>query len=539
MSHSLGASALISIQNLSVKFGRKTVVQDLSLQIAPGERLAIVGESGSGKTLTGLAMIGLLPELAQVSGSIDLTIEGQTKDILGMSQAQLQAMRGKDIAMIFQEPMTALNPLYTIGNQIVEAVQAHHPLMSAGACREKAIALLDRTGIPKPEERFAYYPHQLSGGQRQRAMIAMALACEPKLLIADEPTTALDPSLRLQILDLLKDLQEDAKAHGGMAVVLITHDLNMVRHFADRVGVMHQGKLLECHPTEQVFQNPEHPYTHSLVHSEPVRQVAPLAPIAPVLLKAQGVTVAFPKAGSGSFTKGLKKFLRGFHFSDLWQREYDEVVKRVDLDLRQGETLGLIGESGSGKSTLAMALLGLLGQTGAKTSGEIEVLGHDWLKLSAKERSALRASFQVIFQDPFGSLSPRMTVGQIIGEGLALHQPDLSQETIKTKVIEVLKEVGLDRTAFSRYPHEFSGGQRQRIAIARALILKPPILVLDEPTSALDVTIQRQILDLLSDLQHKYNMAYLLISHDLSVVRAMSHRVITLKKGLKIKHEDL
>jgi microcin C transport system ATP-binding protein len=484
-------------------------------------------------------MIGLLPELAQVSGKIDLTIEGQTKDILGMSQAHLQAMRGKDIAMIFQEPMTALNPLYTIGNQIVEAVQAHHPLMSAGACREKAIALLDRTGIPKPEERFAYYPHQLSGGQRQRAMIAMALACEPKLLIADEPTTALDPSLRLQILDLLKDLQEDAKAHGGMAVVLITHDLNMVRHFADRVGVMHQGKLLECNPTEQVFQSPEHPYTHSLVHSEPARQVAPLAPIAPVLLKAQGVSVAFPKAGSGSLTKGFRKFLRGFHFSDLWQREYDEVVKRVDLDLRQGETLGLIGESGSGKSTLAMALLGLLGQTGAKTSGEIEVLGHDWLKLSAKERSALRASFQVIFQDPFGSLSPRMTVGQIIGEGLALHQPDLSQETIKTKVIEVLKEVGLDRTAFSRYPHEFSGGQRQRIAIARALILKPPILVLDEPTSALDVTIQRQILDLLSDLQHKYNMAYLLISHDLSVVRAMSHRVITLKKGLKIKHEDL
>ena len=539
MSHSLGASALISIQNLSVKFGRKMVVQDLNLQIAPGERLAIVGESGSGKTLTGLAMIGLLPELAQVSGSIDLTIDGQTKDILGMSPAQLQGMRGKDIAMIFQEPMTALNPLYTIGNQIVEAVQAHHPLMSAVACREKAIALLDRTGIPKPEERFAYHPHQLSGGQRQRAMIAMALACQPKLLIADEPTTALDPSLRLQILDLLKDLQEDAKAHGGMAVVLITHDLNMVRHFADRVGVMHQGKLLECNPTEQVFQNPEHPYTHSLVHSEPVRQVAPLAPIAPVLLKAQGVSVAFPKAGSGSVAKGLKKFLRGFHFSDLWQREYDEVVKRVDLDLRQGETLGLIGESGSGKSTLAMALLGLLGQTGAKTSGEIEVLGHDWLKLSAKERSALRASFQVIFQDPFGSLSPRMTVGQIIGEGLALHQPDLSEETIKTKVIEVLKEVGLDRTAFSRYPHEFSGGQRQRIAIARALILKPPILVLDEPTSALDVTIQRQILDLLSDLQHKYNMAYLLISHDLSVVRAMSHRVITLKKGLKIKHEDL
>ena len=539
MSHSLGASALISIQNLSVKFGRKTVVQDLNLQIAPGERLAIVGESGSGKTLTGLAMIGLLPELAQVSGSIDLTIDGQTKDILGMSPAQLQGMRGKDIAMIFQEPMTALNPLYTIGNQIVEAVQAHHPLMSAVACREKAIALLDRTGIPKPEERFAYYPHQLSGGQRQRAMIAMALACQPKLLIADEPTTALDPSLRLQILDLLKDLQEDAKAHGGMAVVLITHDLNMVRHFADRVGVMHQGKLLECNPTEQVLQNPEHPYTYSLVHSEPVRQVAPLAPIAPILLKAHGVSVAFPKAGSGSFTKGLKKFLRGFHFSDLWQREYDEVVKRVDLDLRQGETLGLIGESGSGKSTLAMALLGLLGQTGAKTSGEIEVLGHDWLKISAKERSALRASFQVIFQDPFGSLSPRMTVGQIIGEGLALHQPDLSEETIKTKVIEVLKEVGLDRTAFSRYPHEFSGGQRQRIAIARALILKPPILVLDEPTSALDVTIQRQILDLLSDLQHKYNMAYLLISHDLSVVKAMSHRVITLKKGLKIKHEDL
>ncbi len=539
---------LLNIQNLSIKFGRKTVVNDLSLSIAPGERLAIVGESGSGKTLTGLSLIGLLPEAAEVSGKIELSYQDQhqaqtnqssTHDILSMSAKELQAIRGKDIAMIFQEPMTALNPLYTVGNQITEAVQCHNPLWSKVECHDRSVALLQKTGIPNPSERFSFYPHQLSGGQRQRAMIAMALACQPKLLIADEPTTALDPSLRLQILDLLKELQEDAKSHGGMAVILITHDLNMVRHFAERVGVMHQGKLLEYGPTEQVFNHPEHAYTESLVHSEPVRNVIPIVPIAPVLLKALDLTVAYPKVGGGRFLTGFKKFLRGFHFADLWHQEYDEVVKNIDLDLRQGETLGLIGESGSGKSTLAMALLGLLGQTGAKTSGHVEILGHDWFNMSQKERRPLRASFQVIFQDPFGSLSPRMTVGQIVGEGLLLHQADLSAEALKSKVIDVLKEVGLDRTAFNRYPHEFSGGQRQRIAIARALILKPQILVLDEPTSALDVTIQRQILELLSDLQHKYNMAYLLISHDLSVVNAMSHRVISLKKGIKIKEEAL
>lgn len=534
---------LIDINHLNLSFGRKTVISDFSLKIKAGERIAIVGESGSGKTLTGLSIMGLLPEGANITGEINCQINQKSQNLLALSEVEMRSIRGKDIAMIFQEPMTALNPLYTVGNQIMEAVQCHEPTLSNSVCQQRAIELLEKTGIPQAAERFSYYPHQLSGGQRQRAMIAMALACKPRLLIADEPTTALDPSLRIQILDLLKDLQEDAKSHGGMAVILITHDLNMVRHFAQRVAVMYQGKLLECKSTEEVFGQPDHPYTNSLVNSKPVRNVLPLVPIAPVLLKAEQVSVAYPQAGKGtlggSFGRGIQQFIRGFHFSDLWKREYQQVVKDVSLELRQGETLGLIGESGSGKSTLAMALLDLLGQTGAKVSGQVEVLGHDWLKLNASERSRLRASFQVIFQDPFGSLSPRMTVGQIVGEGLSLHQADLSPDTRKAKVIDVLKEVGLDRTAYSRYPHEFSGGQRQRIAIARALILKPQILVLDEPTSALDVTIQKQILALLSDLQHKYNMAYLLISHDLEVVEAMSHRVITLKKGKQIKHQEL
>jgi microcin C transport system ATP-binding protein len=468
-----------------------------------------------------------------------LTRNDQASDVLQLSSFDLRSIRGKDVAIIFQEPMTALNPLYTIGDQIVEAVQCHEPLFNYAQAKERALSLLKKTGIPDVEERFRYYPHQLSGGQRQRAMIAMALACKPRLLIADEPTTALDPDLRLQILDLLKDLQKDAIADGGMAVVLITHDLNMVRYFANRVGVMHQGHLLECKSTEDLFNRPEHPYTESLVHSQPIRNVLPLVPIAPVLLKANDIYVSYPKAGSGFLTHGFKKFLRGFHFSDLFKREYESVVRGVSLNLRQGETLGIIGESGSGKSTLAMALLDLLGQSGAKVAGEVEVLGRNWAALSKKEHSDLRASFQVIFQDPFGSLSPRMTVGQIVAEGLRLHQPELSQDGLKAKVIEALKEVGMDRTAYSRYPHEFSGGQRQRIAIARALILKPQILVLDEPTSALDVTIQKQVLALLSDLQHKYNMAYLLISHDLEVVNAMSHRIITLKKGKQIKHIEL
>ena len=534
---------LIDINHLNLSFARKTVISDFSLKIKAGERIAIVGESGSGKTLTGLSIMGLLPEGANITGEINCQINHKSQNLLALSEAEMRSIRGKDIAMIFQEPMTALNPLYTVGNQIMEAVQCHEPTLSNSVCQQRAIELLEKTGIPQAAERFSYYPHQLSGGQRQRAMIAMALACKPRLLIADEPTTALDPSLRIQILDLLKDLQEDAKSHGGMAVILITHDLNMVRHFAQRVAVMYQGKLLECKLTEEVFNQPDHPYTNSLVNSKPVRNVLPLVPIAPVLLKAEQVSVAYPQAGKGtlggSFGRGIQQFIRGFHFSDLWKREYQQVVKDVSLELRQGETLGLIGESGSGKSTLAMALLDLLGQTGAKVSGQVEVLGHDWLKLNASERSRLRASFQVIFQDPFGSLSPRMTVGQIVGEGLSLHQADLSPDARKAKVIDVLKEVGLDRTAYSRYPHEFSGGQRQRIAIARALILKPQILVLDEPTSALDVTIQKQILALLSDLQHKYNMAYLLISHDLEVVEAMSHRVITLKKGKQIKHQEL
>jgi len=521
--------SLLRYEDLCISFGsgrrERLAVNHLDLEIGIGERVALVGESGSGKTLTALAPLRLEPEGAKVSGKILWNQkDGQgTVDLLSLPIQDIREIRGREIAMVFQEPMTALNPLFTVGNQIIEAVQIYQPLISKADCIDAAIDLLKKTGIPEPERRFHSYPHQLSGGQRQRAMIAMALACKPRLLIADEPTTALDVSLRLQILDLLKDLQEESKDQGGMGILLITHDLNLVKHFAQRVAVLNQGNLMESGSTKQVFTQPSDPYTKALVNSGPVRDLAPVMPLAPVLLKTDDLSVAYPNSESSSWFKKAPPH---------------KVLKKVSFSLKQGQTIGVIGESGSGKTTLGMAVLGLLGDSAAEVSGAVDVLGNDWQKLKPVERRTMRSSLQVIFQDPFGSLSPRMNVMQIVAEGLDVHFPKLSTAERENRVVDMLKEVGLDRSALTRYPHEFSGGQRQRIAIARALILRPQILVLDEPTSALDVSIQKQVLALLTELQKKYNLAYLMISHDLAVIRAMSHEVMVLKGGKVVEFGD-
>ena len=529
------SASLLRYENFSLSFGsgrrEKFAVRDLSLEIGMGERIALVGESGSGKTLTALSPLRLQPEGAHSTGKIFWRrADGIEVNLLDLSLEEIREVRGREIAMIFQEPMTALNPLFTIGNQIVEAVQVHEPLLPLVECRKTAVALLKKTGIPEAEERFHAYPHQLSGGQRQRAMIAMALACKPRLLIADEPTTALDVSLRLQILDLLKDLQEEAKDRGEMAILLITHDLNLVRHFAHRVGVLNQGCLVESGSTHEVFAHPKNNYTEQLVNSQPVRELLPLVPLAPVLLKVNDLTVSYPQSNySGAGLRITKWFTKA---------KRNTVLQPVSFQLKQGQTIGVIGESGSGKTTLAMAVLGLLGETTARLAGDVEVLDQSWQALSPLARRAMRANLQVIFQDPFGSLSPRMTIFEIVAEGLNIHQPKLSLADRESRVVEILREVGLDRSAMTRYPHEFSGGQRQRIAIARALILKPQILVLDEPSSALDVSIQKQVLALLSSLQKKYNLAYLIISHDLAVIRAMSHELMVLRGGEVVEYGE-
>ncbi|WP_088508049.1 ABC transporter ATP-binding protein [Burkholderia ubonensis] len=498
---------LLSLERLQVRFGDTVAVDDVTLAIGRGERVALVGESGSGKSVTALAILRLLRD-AEVSG----TIRFAGQDLVAKSEREMRGLRGSDIAMIFQEPMTALNPLYTIGAQIGETIQLHDGV-TAGEARKRAIALLARTGIAEPERRVDSYPHQLSGGQRQRAMIAMALACRPRLLLADEPTTALDVTIRAQIVELLLELQREEAEKRGMAILLITHDLNLVRHFADRIAVMERGRLVESGAVERIFAAPEHPYTQRLLNSRPQRAVVPVLPIAPVLLDARHVTVQFARKRPG---------LAG------WFKSVPVVaVSDVSVSVRQGETLGVVGESGSGKSTLAMALLGL-----QKTAhGEIEFQGRALSSYRGREQAALRSNMQIVFQDPFSSLSPRHTIERIVGEGLELHRPDLSADARRAKSLAVLREVGLDRTVMHRYPHEFSGGQRQRIAIARALVLEPRILILDEPTSALDVSIQQQVLKLLANLQQKYNLGYLFISHDLDVIGAMAHRVAVMQDG--------
>jgi len=499
--------ALLAIDNLRVSFGDTVAVNDVSLSIKRGERVALVGESGSGKSVTALSILRLLND-AQVSGSI--RFDGE--DLLAKSERAMRGLRGSDIAMIFQEPMTALNPLYTVGEQIAETIVLHDGV-SAAEARKRAVALLDRTGIAEPGKRVNSYPHQLSGGQRQRAMIAMALACRPRLLLADEPTTALDVTIRAQIVELLLELQRDEAEKRGMAVLLITHDLNLVRHFAQRVAVMEKGVLVENGPVDTLFESPQHPYTQRLLQSRPERTVIPVLPISPVLLDARDVSVDF------------RTKLPGF---DGWFRSGRfRAVDAATVSVRQGETLGIVGESGSGKSTLAMALLGL-----QRTShGAIEFQGRALGSYRGRDQTALRSNMQVVFQDPFSSLSPRQTIERIVGEGLALHKPHMSADARREKVVSVLREVGIDRTALHRYPHEFSGGQRQRIAIARSLVLEPRILILDEPTSALDVSIQQQVLKLLAGLQRKYNLGFVFISHDLAVIGAMAHRVAVMQNG--------
>jgi microcin C transport system ATP-binding protein len=498
------SAALLEIDRLSVRFGEASAVDNVSFSIRAGEKFALVGESGSGKSVTALSILRLVPG-ATTAGAI--RFDGA--EVLSRSEREMRGIRGSSIGMIFQEPMTSLNPLYTIGNQISEVLELHEA-MRPNAARARAVELLAKTGIPDPERRVDSYPHELSGGQRQRAMIAMALACRPKLLIADEPTTALDVTIQAQILKLLDALQ----AEMGMALLFITHDLNLVRRYAHRVGVMERGKLVESGVTETVFADPRHPYTQRLLASRPQRVVRPVAADAPVLLKGNGVDVTFALTRS------------------WFKKSKFAAVKQATLELKRGETLGIVGESGSGKTTLGMALLALQ----PISTGAVEFDGRRIDNADRKTLRAMRRRMQVVFQDPYGSLSPRLTVGQIVGEGLALHRSDLPRAERERLVLEMLDEVGLSERhgvahVLHRYPHEFSGGQRQRIAIARAVVLGPDVLVLDEPTSALDVSVQQQVLKLLAELQQRHGLSFIFISHDLAVVRAMSHRVIVMKDG--------
>ena len=506
-------SAVLQVQDLNVAFsqdGRQVdAVRGVSFEVARGEVVALVGESGSGKSVTAMSSVALLGANAKVTGSI--RYNGQ--QMVGATADLLQQVRGNEISFIFQEPMTSLNPLHTIEKQLRESIELHHDprqSLTGAEIEARIIALLERVGLPDPASRLGAYPHQLSGGQRQRVMIAMALANGPELLIADEPTTALDVTIQAQILDLLMLL----KQQDGMGMLFITHDLGIVRQIADRVCVMQDGKIVETGPTKDIFNAPQHSYTQKLLNAHSVGAPQPFDPSASVIAQAKNAKIWFP------IQHGLLKRTVG----------HVKAVNDVSLTLRAGETIGIVGESGSGKSTLAMAIMRLI-----SFQGKIAFDGRDIGALKTRDLRALRKDMQIVFQDPYGSLSPRMTCAQIIAEGLGVHgtPSGRSQEDL---VDEILQEVGLDPEMQHRYPHEFSGGQRQRIAIARAMVMRPKLVVLDEPTSALDMTVQVQIVDLLRNLQKAHGLAYLFISHDLRVVRAMSHSVIVMKEGDVVEH---
>jgi len=498
---------LLSVRDLHVSFGRGArevkAVRGVSFDIEKGETVALVGESGSGKSVTALSILQLLPYPLAHHPKGSITFQGQ--ELIGARENTLRQIRGNDISMVFQEPMTSLNPLHTIEKQVNEVLILHKGLDHLRA-RLRTLELLRLVGIPEPEKRLAAYPHELSGGQRQRVMIAMALANDPDLLIADEPTTAVDVTIQAQLLKLLKEMQ----AKLGMALLLITHDLGIVRKMAARVSVMTEGLIVEHGPTATVFDNPQHEYTRRLLEAEPKGHPVKAAPNAPTVMSGDDIKVWFPiKAG-------------------VLRRVVDHVkaVDGISFDIREGHTVGIVGESGSGKTTLGLALLRLI-----QSEGAIQFDGTRIDGMSSREVRPLRRQMQIVFQDPYGSLSPRLSVAQIVAEGLRVHELAKSDEEREAMIVQALEEVGIDPDARHRYPHEFSGGQRQRIAIARAMILKPRFVVLDEPTSALDMSVQAQIVDLLRDLQERHKLAYMFISHDLRVVRALADEVIVLKDG--------
>src|SRR6202522_2864873 len=505
---------LLDVRDLSVAFhqpsGTSVAVDRISFGIKRGECVALVGESGSGKSVSALSILKLLPypTASHPSGSIHF----KGRELLDLSEREIRSIRGNDISIIFQEPMTSLNPLHTIESQIVEILQLHSGIRGPMA-RARTLELLTQVGIPDPETRLASYPHQLSGGQRQRVMIAMALANEPDLLIADEPTTALDVTVQAQILTLLAEI----RARLGMSLLFITHDLGIVRRIADVVCVMNGGKIVEQGPVEQVFTAPQHPYTRALLAAEPKPDPAPPRPESPVVMSADDLKVWFPvKRGVLRTTVGHIKAVDG-----------------VSLSVRKGETLGVVGESGSGKTTLGLALLRLI-----SSDGPIVFLGNQLQGLRFKQMRPFRLDMQIVFQDPYGSLSPRLSVAEIIKEGLQVHQPQMTEGERDARVVQALGDVGLDPATRFRYPHEFSGGQRQRISIARAVVLEPNFVVLDEPTSALDMLIQAQMVDLLRELQKRRNLTYLFISHDLRVVAALASRLLVMRHGKVVESGD-